>query len=306
MDLVDKGAGPEVVNAINQAIQGQAVQSYLGETVTTTQIRVALDASANQQLLGCESENCMTSLGKTVEASEILGGSVAKVGDDFIITVLAVNPRDGSRLAMQQRKVPANRALYYYAAKELASLTLTGRASDPRVPVVVSIAGGGDGQFLVDGKDAGSGKSVTLALDPGSHEVRIKKAGKAEWKSLISVEETSPQQLTAKLVDERLQLWPISVGAGVLTVASAVVAVGAALAAEDQFRGTINLPFYDTTPQTTYVGVSPTDTQTLFTKQQGVETSALVANVMYVTSGVFAAATIGLVATDLILNASAE
>src|SRR5688572_20560112 len=108
MDIVDKGAGPEATNAINQAVQGQAVLSHLGETVTATQIKIALDAAANQQLVGCESETCMTDIGKTVEAALVLSGNVAKVGDDFLITLLAVKAADGSRIAQVQRKTPAS------------------------------------------------------------------------------------------------------------------------------------------------------------------------------------------------------
>jgi hypothetical protein len=307
MDLVDKGAGAEVANAVNQAIQGQAVQSHLGETVTSTQIKIALDAAANQAMVGCESEACMTDIGKTVEASIILGGSIAKVGDDFLITLLTVNPRDGSRLQQAQRKVPSNRELYYYAARQLTSLVLTGRAVDPRVPVVIKVAeGDGDATFIVDGKEIATGATTTVQLDPGSHEVRVRKSGKAEWKTLLSVEEATPQQVTANLVDDRIELWPVAIATGGATVVAGALALGFGLAAQDTFDGTIDLPLYDRVPASSYSKKEPINSQELFSLQQEVERNALAANILYVSAGVLAVATAGLITTDLVLGASAE
>ncbi|HEY4221696.1 MAG TPA: PEGA domain-containing protein [Myxococcota bacterium] len=311
IDLIDKGAGPEVTSAINQAVQGQAVQSHLGETVTATQIKIALDAASNQALLGCESEQCMTDIGKTVEASIILGGSVAKVGDDFLITLLAVNARDGSRIAQQQRKVPANRELYYYAAKQLASLVLTGRAVDPRVPVIVKVASkDGDATIIVDGKETATASQTTVQLDPGSHEIRVRKSGKAEWKTVISVEEATPLQVTADLVDSRISLWPIAIGAGVVSVATLAVGLGFGVAAQDSFDGSTKgfplVPGTEKAPGDSYSGKEPVDSQTLFTLEQEVQTRADIADGFFIAASVAGVVAVGLEATDLILNATSE
>lgn len=306
MDVVDKGAGLEVTNAINQAVQGQAVESHLGETVTATQIKLLLDASANQQMLGCDAEACMASVGKLVEASIILGGNVAKVGEDFLITVLVVNPRDGTRVAQQQRKVPANRELYYYAAKQLTSLALTGRAVDPRVPVVVGVKDGAAATIIVDGQERGQAASLTVQLDPGQHEIRVRQSGKAEWKTLINVEDATPLQVMADLVDARISLWPAAVatGAGTIVVAGAALMTG--LVAEDLYSGTIDLPLYDTKPETSYQQPEPIDSLTLYQREQGVRLASGVANGLYITGALLGVVTIALVTTDVVLAASAE
>lgn len=311
IDLADKGAGAEITGAVNQAVSGQALQSFtLGEVITQQQIRVALDAASTQALLGCDSPHCMTDVGKTVEATTILGGSVARVGDDVIITILAVNARDGSRVAEKQRKVPISRDLYYYAARQLTSLALTGRAADPRVPVEVRLGAddAGDATFIVDGKEAAVGQIARVELDPGSHEIRVRMGGKAEWKTLVSVEEATPVQLVADLVDSRIALWPIAVGTGVGAAVSLGVFVYAGLVAADGYEGGVDmpLPFFETTKEASYLHADPVDSATLFAKQKDVETAALVANIFAVTAGAFGAATVALIATDLILNASAE
>lgn len=303
LDLVDKGAGTEITGAVNQAVQGQAVQSHLGETVTSTQVKIALDAAANQAMVGCESEACMSDIGKTVEAAIILGGSVAKVGDDFLITLTAVNARDGSRLGQAQRKVPANRELYYYAARQLASIVLTGRSVDPRVPVVVAIDGGDEATIIVDGKELGTSAQLTVQLDPGSHEIRVRKSGKAEWKTVISIEEATPLQVTAALVDDRVELWPVAIATGVGAVILGGTGAAFGIAAQDDYDGGFGV---FNQKATSYLNKEPVDSQELFTLQQNVERNALIANVLYGTAAVLAVTTAGLIATDLILGASAE
>jgi hypothetical protein len=303
LDIVDKGAGAEITSAINQAVQGQAVQSHFGETVTATQIKIALDAAANQAMTGCESEACMTDIGKTVEASVILGGSVAKVGADFLITLTAVNARDGSRLGQQQRKVPGNRELYYYAARQLTSLVLTGRAVDPRVPVQIAVSGGEEATIIVDGEEAGTAAQVTVQLDPGSHEIRVRQAGMAEWKTIVTVEEATPLQVTADLVSTRLQLWPVALATGAGAVVVGLTAAGFGIAAQDDFDGSYGI---FNQPANSYSKKEPIDSQELFTLQQNVERNALTANVLYGTAGVLAVATAALFAADLIFGASAE
>ncbi len=306
MDIVDKGAGLEVTNAINQAVQGQAVESHLGETVTTTQIKLLLDASANQQMLGCDAEACMASVGRLVEASIILGGNVAKVGEDFLVTILVVNPKDGTRVAQQQRKVPANRELYYYAAKQLTSLALTGRAVDPRVPVVIAVKDGAMGTIIVDGQERGLAASLTVQLDPGQHEIRVRAGGKAEWKTILSVEDATPVQVTADLVDARISLWPAAVATGAGTIVLTGAALMTGLVAEDLYSGTIDLPLYDAKPETSYLQPEPIDSLTLYQREQGVRLASGVANGLYITGALLSVVTVALVTTDVILAASAE
>jgi TolB-like protein len=311
LELVDKGAGPEITNAVSQAVAGQALQSFtLGEVITQQQIKVALDASSTQALLGCESAQCMTDVGKTVEAATILGGSVAKVGDDVLVSILVVNARDGSRVAERQQKVPVSRELYYYAARQLTSLALTGRTADPRVPVEVKLGpdDAGDATFIVDGKEVAVGQSTKVDLDPGSHEIRVRMGGKAEWKTLVSVEEATPVRLVADLVDTTIALWPIAIGTG---VASALAFGGfayAGLVATDGYEGSIDvpLPFFGTTKEDSYVHKEPVDSAGLYAKETEVGQASLVANIFAGSAAVLGAATVALIVTELVLNATAE
>jgi len=267
MDLVDKGAGPEITGALGQAMQAQAVTSHLGETITTTQIQLLLDANSLQQLVGCDAEACMTQIGNAIEADVILGGNVAKVGEDVLVTMLTVDPKTGARIKQQQRKTPLNRDLYFYAAKQLTSLLLTGKAADPRVPVIVNVVDKGspiEGTIIVDGKDYGLGSAKQVELDPGSHELIIRRSGFADWRTLLDVQEGTPLQVTATLVSERVYLWPVAVATGVAAAATGVISLVMIDAAVAELEGQSIL---FKAQNGAYKTVSPTDSADLCARE---------------------------------------
>lgn len=326
MDLLDKGAGPDITNAVNQAVQGQAVLSHTGETVTATQIRLLLDAQANQQLTGCDSELCMTDIGNLIEADVILGGNVAKVGDDVVITVLTVNPADGKRMRQEQRKSPLNRDLYYYAAKQLSSLVLTGKSADPRVIVIINVTADQaptDGEIFVDGKQVATATTTQQMLEPGQHEVVVKRSGFSDWRTVVAVEEASPLQISVSLVPTRVYLWPVAIGTGVVAVALATTGLLMADYARGEFDG--SSAFFNTDAKNSYSGVSPTNSADLCQRELnisfyagrapgkdegtfgspnecGVATGPGLAIWSLIGAGVAGVATAALVTTDIVLN----
>lgn len=300
IDLVDKGAGPDATAAISQAIADQSIKSHVGETVTSAQLKVALDAAAAQALLGCDAEGCMVDVAKTVEAERVLGGSVAKVGDDYLITVILVNARDGTRLDMRQRKVPSNSDLYFYAAKQLSSLLLTGHAADPTVPVQIH-ANQSDARILIDGKESGMAPT-TVRLDPGQHEIRVRKSGYADWRTAITVEDATPLQLDAQLVGERLQLWPVS-----LTLAGGAVVTGglgvlSGLAALDAYDGSGGL--IPNAKATSYRFIDPTSSEQLSQIEQDIRRLELLTYVLWGASAVLTTSAAITETADIIIGFS--
>jgi hypothetical protein len=275
IDLVDKGAGAEVVAAVNQAVQDQATKSHSGQTVTATQIRILLSAQAEQQLIGCDSELCMTDLGRTIEADRILGGSVARVGDEVLLTLTAVDPVDGRRLGQAQRKVPVNRDLFYYAARQLTSLLLTGKAADPRVPVIFKATDKNGGavevSVIVDGKQMATTSTYQGEFEPGQHEVILRRDGFIDWKTVVDVAEATPLQIDAQLVASRIALWPAALVTGVLGAAAGVTSWLMADYALDRYAGEGLFPWTTTvagksvelTATNAYKNVVPTNSAEL-------------------------------------------
>ena len=334
IDVADKGAGPAITNAVDQAIQAQALASHSGETVTTTQIRVLLDAQATQQLVGCDSEACMTDIGKTIEADVIMGGNVTKVGDDIVITVITVDAKDGRRLQQQQRKTPINRDLYYYAAKQLASLVLTGKAADPRVPVIVNVvadSAAAEGTIIVDGKVTATGSSSRVELDPGQHELVVKRSGFANWRTVLDVQEGAPLQVTANLVQERVYLWPVAVVTGVAAIAAGVTGAlmydyakslydGDGVIFKNDVKSGPDAPYTTVSPTNSselcrretdiafFAGRSPTGDEAPFAKSRSCNVGANpgIGADLLIASGALLVTTAVLVTTDLIIGATAS
>lgn len=329
IDIADKGAGPEITAAVNQALQQQAVLSHQGEAITATQIKLLLDAQATQQLLGCDSEACMVGVGTLVEADLIMGGNVTRVGDDVVITVLTVDPTDGRRVKQEQRKTPLNKDLYYYAARQLSSLVLTGKAADPRVPVIVQVMAVGaaaEGTIIIDGKDVGLASSKQIELDPGAHEIMVKRPGFTTWRTLLDVVEGAPQQVTATLIGERIELWPVAIATGAAAVATGVAALIMVDVAAAEFSGQGVLfkaenGAYQTVAPTDsvdlcqredtiwfFAGRSPAEGETLWASRNecGVLAGPGVGGTLGIVSVALLTATGALLTTDLILAATAE
>jgi hypothetical protein len=284
MDLVDEGAGPEATAAIISAVASQAIQSHVGEVVTTAQLKVALDASSLQQMAGCMSESCMVDIAKTVEADRVLGGSVARAGDDYVITVLVVDPSTGARVDQRQRKVPSSQDMYFYAAKQLTSLVLTGRTVDPLVPVAIS-SSQPDAMIIVDGQSRGIAPA-TLQLDPGDHEIRVQKDGFVAWKSRVTIEEATPLSVRADLVATRFPLWPFAISTGVLATAAAGGAAYFELAALNAYDGTLG------DPAQSYLHAVQPDTAFLAEKQAEVQQRAIAALVLWGTAATLGVTTV--------------
>jgi hypothetical protein len=294
LDLIDKGAGPDVTAAISQAVAGQALSSFTGQVTTIQQVKTALDASAIQQLAGCDSEGCMVDVAKAVEATQALGGNVARVGDDFVITLVAVDTATGARLGDAQRKVPGYQDLYFFAARELTSRLLTGKGIDDMVPIQVTTEPPG-AEVFVDGALVGVGPLITKVA-PGSHEVRVRADGFIEWKLQTTVAEGAPIEVAAELSRPVLRLWPAAAVAGGAAVALTGTAVVFGVLAQDAYDGSFG---GDPAKDASYLFAAPVDSATLAQRRTDVETMALTANVLFIVGGVTAAGAVALEAADI-------
>jgi len=303
MDIVDQGVGADIASSISEATSAQAIASYAGEVVTTSQIKVALDAAALQAMTGCMTEKCMADIAETVEADRVLGGSVNKVGDDYLITLILVDPATGDRIEQRQRKVPATKDMYFYATKQLASLILTGRAVDPLVPV--AITSNQEGAVIVlDGKVVGEAPQ-TLKLDPGDHEIRLTKDGFINWRTTAKVEDATPLAVHAQLIATRFPIWPFALTTGVVSTIGFAGAGYFWLGSQDAYDGSVTALFGGSADDS-YLGKPGADSAFLNDKKQLVRERALWGDILGVTAATFAAATLVLGTWELAAWAFAE
>lgn len=271
LELVDKGAGADITAALSEAMAAQALKSHPGEVVTTQQLRLLMRAQATQQSLGCESFECSMSLGELTEAEKVLSGSVAKVGQDVVIT-LRMAETVGDDFKTVQRKVPLHQDLYFYATRQLTSLLLTGRSVETRVPVYIGSSIDG-ASIIVDGQGMGVAPK-TLSLDPGFHEIRVLQEGYVAWRTQVEVEDATPLEVYAILVEEGVTLWPaaaVSAGLGVVTLAGAGVLFAYAFNAYDAERLPIPVEVGGYAADNSYVGLDPATKSDLRERQRAVQ-----------------------------------
>lgn len=312
MGLVDNGAGKEVTKAVTAAMNQQAIKSYNGIVTTAEEIRLTLTVSAQQQLTGCMEPRCMANVGKTIEADIVLGGNVSKVGDDIVITILSTNARSGERMGSEQRKVPLHQSLYFYAAQQLTSLVITGKVVSSRVPVRIN-ASESAAEVLVDGRALGYAP-MTVDLDPGQHVVRVTQGGYVPWQSTITVVDGTPLEVNATLSSESIALWPVAIGAGVVsTLFLGMAAVSLELAYEN-YNGGLGLGdlahdnsipiLVDLIPRSSesYRQIKSFNAADLATLQSRTNTQTAVAAGFGGVAGIFALSAAALLTADLIME----
>jgi hypothetical protein len=297
LDLADVGAGADTVTSISSAVGAQAIKSYAGTVVTSQQLALALDAAGIQALMGCAAEKCMTDIAKEVEAERVLGGSVAKVGDDLLITLLVVEVATGRRIASEQRKVPLYKEMYYYAAKELTAFALTGRATTDLVPMRVE-ASESDARVLVDGVDRGIAP-MTFTIDPGNHEIRVESNGFASWRTMVLVEEGKPVLVRAELVADAFPLWPIAAAVAGMSIMTAGAALGAGIYAVELYDGSVT-GSHEALARSYKYG-TPVDTLTLAERKVTVQGWQLASNVMWGVAGVLLVSAVIIQTTGIVL-----
>jgi hypothetical protein len=91
--------------------------------------------------------------------------------------------------------------------------------------------------IIVDGKEIGMGATATAQLDPGSHEIRVRRDGYAEWTTVVNVEQAAPMAISARLVPTRIELWPAAIATGAITVLAAGTAVTTWAIAQNMYDG---------------------------------------------------------------------
>jgi hypothetical protein len=294
LDLADNGAGEQQVAAISQAIAGTALGAFGGPVVTMQQLKTTLDAAALQTAVGCEADACMVDIAKQAEATQVLGGNVTRVGADLVITLVHVEAGTGKRLGDQQRKVPDYEDLYFYAARDLTSILLKGKSEETKVPV--RIGSEPSGEVYIDGNAVGAAPQV-VQLEPGAHEVRVRKDGFTEWKSTISVEDGTPVSLEANLVQPPLRLWPASAALGGVALIAAGGAIGVGLYAVNLYDGSLG---GDEARLESYLFAAPISSNELDQKEQNVLQLQVTNWVLWTTAGVAAVAAIAVEAVDIV------
>lgn len=305
LDLVDRGAGPELTKALTEALAAESTRALAnGAVVTAEGLRQDLQADALAALSGCDAEGCMRRLAEAVEADLVIGGSAALLGGDVVITVVLVNAALGERLGEAQRKVPAHPELARYATRALTAKAFRVPALEEPVPVLLESTPEGARAF-VDGNAVGN-TPVLAPLTPGSHELTFRADGHDDQKLVVTVEDGAPLVLRAELRRPTIRLWPYAAGLGGVSLLAALGGGWAGIAAANAYDGSFGFFTPEEDIARSYLHASPVDSRSLAAKQQRVEQLSILANVLWGTAAATAAAAILVEGADLALSAMSE
>jgi hypothetical protein len=67
--------------------------------ISTREVSALLDAKAAQSLMGCDDERCLASHANALAADKLIGGQIGAVGDEVILFLALVRPKDGKVMA---------------------------------------------------------------------------------------------------------------------------------------------------------------------------------------------------------------
>lgn len=91
--------------ALSEALAGELARVPGTEVITQAQMKSLLDLEAQKQLAGCSDDSCMAQIGAALGVDELIGGSVAKVGESWLVGLRKVDVKSaGSRLADRRLK----------------------------------------------------------------------------------------------------------------------------------------------------------------------------------------------------------
>jgi hypothetical protein len=302
MDVVDKGlVDKKLYPLVQKAIQEQAKIAFTGETVALTDIRAQLDAAARKQLLGCDTEGCMVNVADQVDAQRVLGGNLAQVGDEILMTLIVVDTANGARLGEAQKKVSKQSELLSFSAKQLVAEALGAKFVAHTVPVLIDVsAENTEVSVSIDGAIVGQAPIVAY-VTPGSHQVEIESAGYSTYKTKIQVTADAPVYLNPELQQSGITLWPATVlfWGGSMTLGVAGLAAG--LLAQDLYAG--NVPLFPVDEKTSYLHASPVSTPDLSQKEQQIIQLMWTANILYGSATLMGVAGAAVMTTDVVLSA---
>lgn len=170
--------------ALTEALAGEIARVPGTEVITQAQMKALLDLEAQKQLAGCSDDSCMAQIGAALGVDELIGGSVSKVGESWLVGLRRVDVKTaGSRLADRRFKggtlddvldaLPSLVAEVSQAAPSAAPLHLGALALTPSGPAPAG------GKELDAGVPAAvrqrmvavtDGKGLLIAYDPKSDD----------------------------------------------------------------------------------------------------------------------------------------
>lgn len=86
-----EGIPPSTAAALTEALSGEVRRRAAAEVITQREIAAVLSLERQKEMLGCTSDGCMAELGGALGAEHLVAGSVARLGQGFVVNLQLIN-----------------------------------------------------------------------------------------------------------------------------------------------------------------------------------------------------------------------
>lgn len=176
MKLKASGVPEEYAEGLTETIATAAAQTGVFETISPAQISALLSFEKRKELLGgCVEEECFVQVAQAVKAPHLVGGSIAKVGDQLVLNLVLIDAGEGSALKRTDRNTTSASQLMSSARAAMIVVLqplLESRQGYLRVAVNVPDAG-----VTVDDERRVEGVGQVIALAAGPHALKVVRDG---------------------------------------------------------------------------------------------------------------------------------
>lgn len=202
LQLEGEGRSQALSTAVTESLSRWAANTGIFETISPAQIRAIVQHDKRRDLFGqCKADTCYQSLGRVLEASHLVTGTLAKTGASFTLNLILIDTKTGSALRRTTRQATGVPELLKSAERGLAILLQPLLSKHQGFLRLAGNADVHEAAVAIDGvrRPERIGKLVTLAAGP--HVLRVTREGFYPLEIDVMIRPT-------RITEHRLELIP--------------------------------------------------------------------------------------------------
>ncbi|MDP2339915.1 MAG: PEGA domain-containing protein [Deltaproteobacteria bacterium] len=174
--FVSNGVPSDIVAAVESTTATEVSRLVKADVISAEDLRMLMNVSAYQSTMGCDSDDCLRSLGDALSVQQVVSGSIQKSGARYVLTLVRLDTVN-SRV-LQRTTVDVGEASELVRAARRVAPALFG--------VVAKLVVWGQPEaadVLLDGQRIGSTPMASIDVKtPGAHVLEIVGPTVTPWK----------------------------------------------------------------------------------------------------------------------------
>lgn len=170
------GMSEEYVEGVTETLATSISETGVFDTISPRQISALLAYEKRKEIMGsCLEEDCFVQIAKAVKADQLVGGSVAKIGDKLILNLVLIDVKEGRALKRVNREATSPSGLISETRQAVVVLLqplLRARQGYLKVTANVPDAG-----VIIDDIRRSEGVNQVIGLAAGPHLLKVHREG---------------------------------------------------------------------------------------------------------------------------------